>query len=186
MEIQQRIVHESTSASAQYKHWNHCIENFEFKIIKMKTGCRCTVPGFLRCFRDPIRVPRIENRIPRIGEIGSLQVDTGNVTFSLKKPGYTYTLMKSLLGRTYPSCGPRVGHSWSSKWGGGETCFDVWTESTTTAHLRDPPCEVNSIVHAANCFSARGTKHRSSNDLWKIWWLSPDNDDDHNGLWKFW
>jgi len=23
---------------------------------------------FLRCFRDPIRVPRIENRIPRIRE----------------------------------------------------------------------------------------------------------------------
>jgi len=24
--------------------------------------------GFLRCFRDPIRVPRIENRVPRISE----------------------------------------------------------------------------------------------------------------------
>jgi len=24
--------------------------------------------GFLRCFRDPIRVPRIENRVPRIRE----------------------------------------------------------------------------------------------------------------------
>jgi len=23
---------------------------------------------FLRCFRDPIRVPRIENRVPRISE----------------------------------------------------------------------------------------------------------------------
>jgi len=49
--------------------------------------------GFLRCFRDPIRVPRIENRvlrirenrIPRIREIGSLQVHTGYLTFSLKK-----------------------------------------------------------------------------------------------------
>jgi len=25
-------------------------------------------PSFLRCFRDPIRVPRIENRVPRIRE----------------------------------------------------------------------------------------------------------------------
>jgi len=57
---------------------------------------------FLRCFRDPIRVPRIENRVhrisenyhrvpkirenlvPRIREIGSLQVHTGYLTFSLK------------------------------------------------------------------------------------------------------
>jgi len=59
---------------------------------------------FLRCFRDPIRVPRIENRVPRIREnyhwvpgikenrvprireIGFLQVQTGYLTFSLKKP----------------------------------------------------------------------------------------------------
>jgi len=77
--------------------------------------------GFLRRFRDPIRVPRIENRfprirenyhrvprienrvprirenyhrvprienrVPRIREIGSLQVHTGYLTFSLKKTG---------------------------------------------------------------------------------------------------
>ena len=43
---------------------------------------------FIRCFRglkDPIRVPRIENRVPRIREIWSLQVHTGYLTFSLKK-----------------------------------------------------------------------------------------------------
>jgi len=34
--------------------------------------------GFLRRFRDPIRVPRIR-------EIGSLQVQTGYLTFSIKK-----------------------------------------------------------------------------------------------------
>jgi len=34
---------------------------------------------------DPIRVPRIENRIPRIREIGSLQVNTMYLTFSSKK-----------------------------------------------------------------------------------------------------
>ena len=33
---------------------------------------------FLKCFRDPIRVPRIR-------EIGSLQVHTGNLIFSFKK-----------------------------------------------------------------------------------------------------
>jgi len=49
--------------------------------------------GFLRCFWDPIRVPRIENRVPRIREnrvsrireIGSLGVHTGYLTFSFKK-----------------------------------------------------------------------------------------------------
>ena len=49
----------------------------------------------LRRFRDPNRVPRIrenyhrvpkirENRVPRIREIGSLQIQTGFLTFSLK------------------------------------------------------------------------------------------------------
>jgi len=65
----------------------------------------CLAQGFLRCFRDPSRVPRIENqvprirgnyhrvlrigqnRVPRIREIGSLQIHTGYVTFSLKKTG---------------------------------------------------------------------------------------------------
>ena len=66
--------------------------------------CRYKInQGFLRRFRDPIRVPRIENRVPRIsenchrvprirenrfpriGEIGSLQVHNGYLTFSLKK-----------------------------------------------------------------------------------------------------
>ena len=60
---------------------------------------------FLRCFRDPIRVPRIENwvprirennqwvsrirenRVPRIRGIGSLHVHIVYVTFPLKKTG---------------------------------------------------------------------------------------------------
>jgi len=61
---------------------------------------------FSRHFRDPIRVPRIENRVsrirerkqrirenrvPRIREIGSLQVRTGYLTFSLKNPDITTT-----------------------------------------------------------------------------------------------
>jgi len=41
--------------------------------------------GFLRCFRDPIRVPRIKHRVPRIKEIGSLHVHTGYLTFSAEK-----------------------------------------------------------------------------------------------------
>jgi len=62
---------------------------------------QCT--GILRRFRDPIRVPRITNRVPRIREnyhpvpkitanrvrrireIGSLQIRAGFLTFSLKK-----------------------------------------------------------------------------------------------------
>ena len=45
---------------------------------------------FLRCFRDPIRVPRISenyHRFPRIREIGSVHVHTGHLKFSLKKTG---------------------------------------------------------------------------------------------------
>jgi len=48
----------------------------------------CCSSGFLRCFRDPIRVPRMSenyHRGPRIREIRSLQVHTGYLTFSLKK-----------------------------------------------------------------------------------------------------
>jgi len=41
--------------------------------------------SFLRCFRDPIRVPRIDNWVPRTREIGSLQVHSGHLTLSLKK-----------------------------------------------------------------------------------------------------
>jgi len=60
--------------------------------------------GFLRRFRDPIRVPRIsenyhrvpkirENSVPIIREIWSLQIQTGFLTFSLKKLCYNiYTL----------------------------------------------------------------------------------------------
>ena len=61
------------------------------------------IRGFFRRFRDTIRVPRIsnrvpritenyhrvpkirENRVPRIREIGSLQIHIGYLTFSLKK-----------------------------------------------------------------------------------------------------
>jgi len=39
---------------------------------------------------DPIRVPRIENWVPRIREIGSLQVHTGYLTLSLKIPELNY------------------------------------------------------------------------------------------------
>jgi len=60
--------------------------------------CYGPYAGFLRRFRDPIRVPRIENRVPRtreyyhqvpkIREIGSLQIHTGYLTFSFlrRKP----------------------------------------------------------------------------------------------------
>jgi len=41
---------------------------------------------FLKRCRDPIRVPAISNRVPSIREIGSLQIQTGFLTFSLKKP----------------------------------------------------------------------------------------------------
>jgi len=51
---------------------------------------------FIRRFRDPIRVPRISNRVSRIREIGSLQIHTGYQTFSLKKK----TLLKGHFEKT--------------------------------------------------------------------------------------
>jgi len=75
-------------------------------------------PGFLTRFRDPIRVPRIEkgvprirenyhrvsrireSRVPRIREIGSLQIHTGYLTFSLKKKRITYQIYL-LLSKIY-------------------------------------------------------------------------------------
>jgi len=66
--------------------------------------------SFLRCFTDPIPVARIENwvpriredyhrgpsikdnRVPRIREIGSLQIHTGYLTFSLKKLALRVTI----------------------------------------------------------------------------------------------
>jgi len=58
------------------------------------------VPVSLKRFRYPFRVPKIrenyhrvpgirENRVPRIREIGSLQIHTGYLTFSLKKTACT-------------------------------------------------------------------------------------------------
>jgi len=69
----------------------------------------CIYTGFLRRFRNPMLVPRISNRVPkirenyhrvpkirknlalRIREIGSLQIQTEFLTFSLKKPWYIYS-----------------------------------------------------------------------------------------------
>ena len=53
--------------------------------------------NFLKCFRDLIRVPRIENRVPRIRWIGSLQIHTGYLTFSFKKPALNYSVTLVLL-----------------------------------------------------------------------------------------
>ena len=60
---------------------------------------------FLRCFRDPIQVPRISNQVPRIrqnrvtriSEIGSLQVHTGYLIFSFKKTLCLLSLFSDLV-----------------------------------------------------------------------------------------
>jgi len=96
--------------------------------LKQQQGIYVTVYyRFLRRFRDPIRVPRIrenyhqvpkirenrvprirenyqrvpkiiENRVPRIREIGSLQIHTGHLTFSLKKPDLLWCLCTVYFG----------------------------------------------------------------------------------------
>jgi len=73
---------------------------------------------FLKRFRDPIRVPRIsnrvprirenyhrvpkigENRVPRIREIGSLQIHTGYLTFSKKTWAKCFYLLSFLENLT--------------------------------------------------------------------------------------
>jgi len=61
------------------------ITRYYYCVPKSDSICYCVETGFLRCFRDLIRLPRIENRVPRIREIGCLQLHTGYLTFSLKK-----------------------------------------------------------------------------------------------------
>ena len=80
---------------------NHCCLQFGFWLLLFcspffeKWSCQtdwklcCLRSGFflMRC-RDSMRVPRIRencHRVPRIREIGSLQIHTGHLTFSLKK-----------------------------------------------------------------------------------------------------
>ena len=86
--------------------WNLLLHSFAFNIAYTYNKLTKKVhlkQFFLRRFRDPIRVPRISNRVPRIREnyhrvpkikeyrvprireIGSLQIHTGYLTFSLKK-----------------------------------------------------------------------------------------------------
>ena len=90
-------------------HGQWMIGNAYFSAMILLSGlihkCLCIYRAFLRRFRDPLRVPSISNRVfrirenyhrvpkirenpvTRIREIGSLQIHTGYLTFSLKKPG---------------------------------------------------------------------------------------------------
>jgi len=92
------------TGNAQCERWNQTI----WRTIKLMLH-----QGFLRRFRDPIRVLRIsenyhrvpkvrENRVPRIREIGSLQNHTGYLTFSLtKKLCYTVRNCPKKRGKKY-------------------------------------------------------------------------------------
>jgi len=83
----------------------HCYDIGNSIVLTSHHLCDLQAVGsFFWRFRDPIRVPRIENRVPRIREnchrvprirenriprirqIVSLQIHTGYLTFSLKKP----------------------------------------------------------------------------------------------------
>jgi len=72
-----------------------CKPLVHFACLRLFSAIVHFIQGFLRRFRGPIRVPRIrenyhrvpkirENRVPRIREIGFLQIQTGFLTFSLK------------------------------------------------------------------------------------------------------
>ena len=88
-----RIRLQATCRYVTVMHWTCSISSKNYNLRQV----------FLRCFRDPIRVPKIENwvprirvnyhRVPRIREIGSLQVHNGYLTFSLKKT-LSYVIMQ--------------------------------------------------------------------------------------------
>jgi len=91
--------------------WCHTVVSLQVARLSAEASCETcerivlllVLQVFLRCFRDPNRVPGIENRVPRIRknyhrvprirenrvprirEIGSVHVHTGYPIFSLKK-----------------------------------------------------------------------------------------------------
>jgi len=111
----------SQMSSPVWKYLHYCNSvSIDWKKIALHAKSSCFhnnwKQGFLRRFRDPIRVPRIrenyhrvpkirENRVPRIREIGSLQIQTGFLTFSLKKPWLKVKNMSPIRQAWYsPDC----------------------------------------------------------------------------------
>jgi len=95
--------------------WNnspkHEKQFYSIWYFKHATSAKCIIQaGIFKAFRDPIRVPRISNRIPKIRknrvarfiEIGSLQNQTGFLTFSLKK---TCIKVKIIVLKIYQNAG---------------------------------------------------------------------------------
>jgi len=88
------------SVNAPRQLYSHFFDMRAICTVKWTSQNDLPTAGFLRCFRDPIQVPRIENRVPsisenyhrvpRIREIGSLQDHTGYLTFSSKKTDPQY------------------------------------------------------------------------------------------------
>jgi len=92
----------ATGSRTRGEQLGNCPPKFSKTCLVVRYNAKVKA-GFLRRFRDPIRVPRIsnrvprirenydrvpkirENRIPRIREIGSLQIHAGYQTFALKK-----------------------------------------------------------------------------------------------------
>ena len=84
------------------KNLDSCTFTFSLNVKKLRDGFWLVIAVFLMCFMDPNRVPRIENRdprirenlhwvprfrenrVPRIREIGSLRFHIRYLTFSLK------------------------------------------------------------------------------------------------------
>ena len=93
-------IRDNDSKLSQIWQVRRCIQHQNFYRIR-ETNRYVLVPisrFVLWCLRNPIRVPRIENRVPRIREMGPLQVHTGFLTFSLKNPAIRIKL--SVLLRT--------------------------------------------------------------------------------------
>jgi len=62
----------------------------------------CVLPGFfLRCLRDPIRVPRIENRVPRIKENYHQVLRIGENRVPRIRESGPYRVLKIFLKKTW-------------------------------------------------------------------------------------
>jgi len=98
--------------SLYFKRYIAIIDTWLPKQLRITNTASIGVADFLSRFRDPIRVPRIrknyhrvpkirENRVPRIREIRSLQIQTRFLTFSLKKP---WCSSRQILGGVKEFC----------------------------------------------------------------------------------
>jgi len=85
--------------------------------------------GFIRCFGNPIRVPRIENRVPRIRERYQGRYLNGYCN------QYYEMVAINALKLSRKLFGPLQVHAWYLKFSLKKTCYEVKSKIAQAAHL---------------------------------------------------